>query len=110
MFVAVAVFVPRAKVVLVFEPGPPAATVLTVTLLPSEVPVIAALSAQSDVRVSEVVPDVLVDETSVLAALTLRVQVLTLLPQVPVLFIATDKFRAVNCLFVVVVPPDPIRT
>jgi hypothetical protein len=59
------------------------------------VPVIAALSAQRDVIVWEEL-ELSVDETSGLAADTFSVQTpLEVRPQVPLLFIATDRFSAV---------------
>jgi hypothetical protein len=88
----------RANVRLVAELLPAlvaALTVVPVTLVPSLVPVIAALSAQSDVSVC-VALELSVDETSGLAPDTLRVQTPPdVEPQVPLLFIATDRFSAV---------------
>jgi hypothetical protein len=57
---------------------------------------ITALSAQRGVSVCVVLPLVSLDETSGLATVTFRVQtpLPSVKPQVPLLFIATDKFCA----------------
>jgi hypothetical protein len=73
--------------------------------------VIMALSAQSDVSVCVAEPEVLVDETSGFAVATLSVQTPPeVKPQVPLLFIATDKFRAVSSALVVDQVPVGTRT
>lgn len=110
MFAAVAVLVPRAKFVPEVVPAVPAVTEATVTLVPSLVPDMTALSAQRAVIVWVALPLLLEDETSGLALVTLRVQVLPPLPQVPLSLIATDKFCAVSSSFVVELPVAPIKT